>query len=317
MSWDALFRSGAVIDLHVSMWRARTGIKISDLAIEDSDEVHKALALGSHRLAPRNALDKIREIAAKAKRTIEYHSVTFPYLYGVRFVPDQSLEILLEKLPIIADEFDAEADSVAGRLGEVKEEMAPVVMKAIKDATRNPDLVQAAFDRVMSEYPTPDEVRRRFSLRWKIFTIQGSKSAAVADAASEETEDVKSVVRDIITQLRAEISDKVGAVMAAVARGGKIPQPSVDSAMAVIDRVEQMNVFGDSVLTAQVATLRRVVEAAVGDDGMDPTDMVSDLVGVKKALDSSVEQAVEDAKKNLTAVGRRKLSVPRPKKGVA
>ena len=312
LTWDQLFGNGVVVDIDIHVWRARTSIKPADLGIPDSVEVHKALALGCLRLVPKDALDRIKELVAQAKRTLEYYSMSFPFVYGVRYVPTKSQKVLFENLKDIQNKINEAADEFSfADYATAKNEQLPIIRKALQDATGNTEQAAAAYDRVAAEYPSPEDVRKKFGLTWRVFTISGSKSADASSGAQEETENVKGVVREMITQLRGEFTDKLGAVMAAVARGGKIPQPSVDSAIEVMDRIDAMNVFGDGELTNQVSILRRILKSAT-DDGTTKSErigMVSDLSTMAKTMDKTVEQAVAEAEKSLTSLGRRKLSL--------
>src|SRR4051812_1170605 len=105
LGWNDLFFTGSVVDLAVSVWGARIQIKASDLGIEDSEEVRKALSLGSHRLVPPESLTAISAAAGKAQRAVDHHSLNFALIRGARYVPDTALPPLLEKLRVAREEF--------------------------------------------------------------------------------------------------------------------------------------------------------------------------------------------------------------------
>jgi hypothetical protein len=310
IGWDNVFRTGVVVDLDIGVWRALASTKKQDLGIENSPEVNKVLSMGSMRLVPKKAFEKIHEIGAEAKRDVEYHSLTFPFVRGARFVPDAKLPVLVELMKAKRAQFDAEADAICAGLEEIRDAQLPDIKKALQDAAKTPEAAAIAYERMLAEYPEGKEVRKKFFLRWNVYAIRGASGAA-AEVAEQEAESVKSIVRDMIGQLRQEFTEKVGAVMGAVAKGGRIPAPTIESAREVLQRVRTMNVFGDSVLEQQVAVLERVLaEAERGKVYSSAGNkMVMDLVGVQKAIEASAEQAVKEAEASLTGVGKRKIDV--------
>jgi hypothetical protein len=68
-----------------------------------------------------------------------------------------------------------------------------------------------------------------------------------------------------------------------------------------------VNVAGDSALDAQVKALKSLLDSV--DEGIAPPSMINQLKTIQGELESSVEQAIADAERNLTAVGRRKLAL--------
>lgn len=312
IGWNDLFLSGSVVDLDVGEWRARMKLRPKDLGIEDTEEVSKALALGSHRLAPKDAFDEIRKIFDKAKQAVEAHSLNFGLIRGARYVPDEKMASLLGKLRECRAMLEKSADEFAERAEEVKFGWLPSLLLALKEAAKTEEAAMSAYARILSEYPTRDEIRSKFYLRWRVYSVSGSKSRAASETIGEEAETVKSVVREMIEQLRGEVAEKIGTIIAAVARGGKIPEPTINAAREVIDRVESMNLFGDSVLSEITRKLRGVIDKAERDGKVyrsRKAGFLDELTGIQKEIDRSVEEAVAEAERNLTGLGRRKFSM--------
>lgn len=313
IGWDSLFMNGSVVDLDVSIWTARTSIRAKDLGIEETDDVNKALSLGCTRLAPKAAFDKIREAANRAKRFVEWHSLTFPFVRGARYIPASKMEVLMEKLRECREQFDGAVNDFVSGYAETKAKMIPIIEGAFREAAKNAVAAEMAISRIKNEYPTEEEVRRSFELRWVTYAIRSAKDEATAEGAAEEAESVKGIVRAMVKQLREEFQEKVGAVMSAVAKGGKIPSTVADSANEVLSRCEEMNIFQDAELTKQVAALRQIIKTA--NEGYatttKTTTLITDLVGIQKAMAKTVEDAVAQAEANLSAVGRRKIVVPK------
>jgi hypothetical protein len=308
IGWDNLFLTGSVLDLDVSMWSGRTKIKAADLGIEDSDAVHQVLALGNHRLIPREAFEKINEAVRAAKRSVEYYSLSFPFVRGARYVPENRMVPLREKLEAHRANFVDAVEAFVAKYDDEKQKTLPTIEKALKDAARNEMAAVMALDRLKLEYPLPVEVRNKFALRWNIYAIRAPKTGAAADAAAQETETVKGIVKGMVEQLRVEFMEKVGAVISAVARGGKLPGPTIDSAREVIARLEETNVFADEVLAAQLSRFKSVVDKAESDGAYMVRGAAVDLDAIKTAIDKSADDAVADAERALTGLGRRKVA---------
>jgi len=311
LGWDKIFAKGSVVDLDVGLYRAHTSIKTSDLEIKDSEEVRKAISLGTFRLIPKKAFEEIAEIGGRAKRTIESHSLTFGFVKGARYVPENKMASLMEKLKALRDEYDFAAEKFILNYEAEKEAMLPILFKALSDASDDEAVVARAYERVVSEYPPAEVIRRKFYLRWTTYSIAGSKSVAAAEQAAVETENVKGIVREMIGQLREELTEKVGTIMALVARGGKVPTSSVESAKEVLDRIESMNIFGDSVLSEQVGKLRAVLTQSEREMSRSKSNNLQTLTSITKAIEGSIEEAVAEAEMNLTGVGRRKIDLGR------
>jgi len=307
VGWDNLFLTGSVLDLDVSMWAARTKIKPADLGIEDSAEVHKVLSLGNHRLIPSEAFDEIRKAVGATKRTVDYYSLNFPFVRGARYVPENRMSALTERLRAHRETFNEAVDKFVSTYEQRKTEMLPIIEKALQDASRTSTAVVFALDRVKAEYPNAQEVRSKFDMKWNIYAIRAPKSAATAQAAMDETENVKGIIRSMVGQLRDEFVEKVGAIMNAVAKAGKIPTSTIESAREVIQRIEDMNVLGDQELSDQCARFKNVIAKVETNGAYTVRGASTDLTEIKQAITDSMEEAVADAEKNLTGVGRRKI----------
>jgi hypothetical protein len=306
LSWNDLFLKGSVVDLNTGHWSARLSSKPSDLGLVDSEAVSKALSLGAYRLAPAEAFKSINEVIAKAKRAVEFHSLTFGFIRGARYVPSDNLSKLLDVLRELKVEFDGAVDSFISQYEETKASMMPLIERALQEACKTPEAAANALLRVRTEYPTSDEVRGKFNLTWKVYAIQGAKAQGVTAAMAAEGETVKGVIGEMVSQLRAEVTERLSAVLAVLQRGGTLNVVSIRAAHELLERVELVNVMGDAVLSEQVARMRKAL-AGVG-KGKDVSEStVKGLVDIKRELEESVADAIASAERALTSVGRRKL----------
>lgn len=308
--WSDLFLSGSVVDMDIGLWSGRTQIRAQDFGIEDSKEVQKALSLGSHRLFPKEAFDEIMDIARQAKRTVEWHSLPFPFVRGARYVPSGKLPALIAKLKTIREGFDGAVAIFIANYEATKTLMLPVLEKALKDAAHTPEAAEAALQRLMTEYPAPEAAKEKFRLSWSVYAISAPKDAAATEGIAAETEAVKSIVKSMVMELRTEFSEKVGKIAKVVARGGVIPKKMVESAVEVMARVESMNVMGDEVLRQQVGILRGILTAAEANSRKTVGISEASLNDIEKAIEESADEAVRAAEEVLTGMGRRKIQAP-------
>lgn len=307
LTWNDLFKAGSVVDLDMQIWTARVKIRAEDLGLEDSVDVRKALSLGQHRLAPPEEFEEIFKHARAADRSVKSFSLNFPFIRGARYVPEKNMGPLLKELKTDKEFFNTAVDAFIGKYDTIRSEMLPVIEKALKDAAKNPLAAERAFVRIQGEYPSSEEVRSKFRLSWSMYAVQGASTASVKDAVKEEGNNVKSIVEDMIVQLRQEAVEKVKQILRLTDKGGKLRKDTLESAMAMVDRLEALNVMGDGVLAQQISALRSSL-TSVGEE-VPGKEFSKGLKDIEQELTSSVEEAVKEAEKNLCGLGRRKLAV--------
>lgn len=303
INWSDLFFAGSVVDLEVSLWRPFVRIKPEDLGIEDTPDVNRALSLGRHRLAPAKAMEDIALIAGQAKRSLEYHSLQFAMIRGARYVPNAALRELLGKLREYRRQFNDAVGAFCDRYEAVKAEQLPIIERALQGAARTPEAAAAAFIRVQAEYPDVGTVRAKFGISWKVYAIQSAKNAAAKEAAEDEAGNVKDVIRSMIEQLRGEVAERLKAMTDTISKGGKLPKGSIDATLAALDRVDSMNVMGDTGLRKQTEALRAMLLS----DAENGPGMAETFTKAQTELTESVATAVKEAEERLTGVGRRKF----------
>ena len=309
LGWDALFFQGSIIDLDIEVWSARLSVRPSDLGIEDTKDVREALTLGTVRLAPKKAFDRILQVRRAALKDVENASFNFPFIRGARYVPEVKVASLIEKLKERDQDYNYAVYKFAEEYNEIRVEMLTVIRQALLDAKYKD--IDASMARVNAEYP--EDIVTHFGFAWKVYAISGAKSKAAAEGADEEAQAVKGIIREIIVQLRTEFSEKVEGIAKIIGRGGKVPTTSVASCRELLKRVREMNVFGDEELNRQVIAFERILALAdAGEAGYantSPNDLNSDLDKIQETMKQSLDDAVAAAEANLTGLGRRRLEV--------
>lgn len=308
LAWSDLFLQGSIVDLRTSRWTARVAITPEDLGIPDTGDVDAALKLGSHRLVKPEAFDAINLAHRKALRAIEYYSLPFGFIRGARYVPDKNLPKLAERLAEVKQEFDAAADAFVDGYDQAKETMIEIIRRAMADAARTPEAADAAVERIRGAYPTADEVRVRFALRWDVYAVEGPKRAGMNATLETEGETVRGVLADMIGGVRQEIGEKLSKVVEMIRKGGKLSQASIDSAVEVLNHVETVNVLGDRALADQVKAIRAILTTTSAGEPIGRA-VVEQLTAVTASLEADIKKAIEDVEEQLTGFGARKLAV--------
>ena len=311
IGWDSLFYNGSVVDLDVSIWTARTKLKAADLGINATADVDKALSLGLYRLAPKEVFDELRTIAAQARTLVDSLSFNFPFVRGARYTIEKNLPKLLDGLKELQERFGTAADVLAMRSDEIRLEQIPILRAAILEATKDPETVQSAINRILQIYPTGTEIRSKCSLTWTVYAIRGATSAAAAEGLTQETATVKGIVRNMVEQLRDELSERLGAVIACLGRGGKLPADTIRTTRETLDRIDEMNIFGDTELSRMVMQTRDLVYKAeqYGSGRLVNGGIMQQLAGIAADVETSTENAVRQVEENLTGLGRRRIDL--------
>lgn len=311
LGWDSLFLSGSIVSLKTSMWRARSKLKASDLGIEDTADVKSALSLGCHRLAPSGAFEDIWSPARKAVGAIDFFSTRFGLITGARYVPDKNLQPLLAQLGDYKEDFDTAVAAFMENYEHMKAQHLPIIQAALVSAAKTPEAAQRAYDRVLAEFPSVDEVRASFALSWSIYAVRSPKTESAQRFAEQEVAEVKSILGETIRQNRGDFVEVLSNMISIVAKGGKLNQRSINHAEEMLNRLEGLNFLGDSALSRQIQAMRSALASV--DKAKVDSGFVTGLTQIQTELQQSVDDAIAEAERNLTGVGRRRLELaPEP-----
>ena len=313
ITWNDLFTQGTLIDFSVHLWRARLQLKAKDLGIDETEDVQKAFSFGCHRLAPAESFESINEAVRGWQRDIEEHSLAFPLLQGVRYVPDNQVRILQNKLDLRVRDFNIAVEEFLAQYDSMMNEMLPVLEQALHEAAKTPDAAKTAFSRVCQEYPSRQDVAAKFGLEWNFFTIALPTSDIAAQTAKSAIPQVQKVITSMVEELRKGLSEKVSNLLSLARKaqngtsrskdgfGNKTKQSMLDA----IEKVMRLNVLGDPVLTEQTKMLRRLLES----DGDELATVVQNLNKIKVNLESDVAEAAKAVERKLTGTGNRKIAI--------
>jgi hypothetical protein len=305
MEWSDLFQSGSVVDLNVGYWRARVKITPEDLGIPNTDNVRAALNLGSHRLAPAEAFDGLHWAAGLATTAINKYTIPFALIRGARFVPNASLALLRGELEAARAAFGKAADAFVEKYDDTRTSMEPVLREALQAAAHSPEAAEVALMRLRSKYPTAQDVRRSFKLRWDVYVLASPTAKEAREEARAATEQVRSVVREMVESLRNEVRDKVANLVRIVSKGGRLGDASIAAANRVIERVREMNrTVGDPGLRESLTVLAKLLNASRAEG--DALALFQGLQAVEATLIADVDTAAAAAEAALMRVASKR-----------
>jgi len=315
ITWGDLFSQGTLIKYSVHLWRARIQLKPEDLGIDQTEDIQKALSFGCHRLAPAEAFDEINTAVNGWKRDIEDHSLSFPLLEGVRYVPDKEVKTLQQKLDGWVRKFNHAVENFIAQYDEMMGSMLPVIEQALNAAAKTPEAAVAALSRVTREYPPAEKIRTKFGIEWDFFTITLPSSTQAARTAKASAPQIQKVVSSMIEELRMELATKVNTLLtlAQKAKDGTsrsregLGEKSRKSALIVLEKVERLNILGDPIIAEQTRVLRQLLESTDGES--DFNRVIRDLNQVQSTLETDIQTAAAAAEKKLTGLGNRKLRI--------
>ena len=307
ITWSDLFVNGTLINYSQHFWRAKEQLTAEDLGIQESTDVKRAISFGSLKLAPKESFDSLNTIAREWEKDIKFHSLAFPLLTSVRYVPDSEVKNLEKKLKVHTENFQKEVKAFLLKFSVIKEQQLAVIKQALIDAAQSEKDALEAYQRVCAEYPDEEKVESKFLLEWNFFTINIPSSKQAATMARRAAPQIQEVLTSMVSELRSELSSRITTlidmtkkIQEGSSRFSGLNPKNKEATNAILDRVNSLNFFDDPVIRRQVANLKDLLE----NDNLDQV-----LVGLTQAnetINKDVEKAVEKAK---IKIGKRKLTL--------
>lgn len=211
---EALFARGALMGLHIGRWTAVKKMSSGDLLLEDVDE--NALYLGHKKLLPKMSTHPLVVIEGKARTALATKSMEFP-IAGARFVTYAALPGIVERLAELKVEWDTAVEVLLNTYPALREEqlkaldrqaqlfvtqsLRQVVESQYEETKKKLDLYlleQKAEN--ITYYPKVDDLRRKYSFGWRMFTISALEGINELDVKE---------VQEAQDRLRADLQDWV------------------------------------------------------------------------------------------------------------
>jgi hypothetical protein len=306
--WEDLFKKGLLVLLHVSCWPALIRLMVRDLGLTPEEEkaVDRAMNLGSHRLVPPGTLTPFNSNTTRADVVCARYGLTFDAFSRCHYIPADRVAIVREKLSTIQAERRDLVEKFIADYPMLREKQIPAIYEALTAVCKNQGAVERAMVRVISCYPSVADLRGAFTLRFSFLTISTPASDAAEAAAAEGAGQITDTVRGMVSSLRADISDKIAAVIKVASSGGKLHGKTINTTRDALDRAEDLNrIVEDSTLATQINVLRRLLSDA--ESGVDAAALVPTLQAAETALTADLAAATIAAVDSLTGVGNRRI----------
>jgi len=305
LTWADLFANGSLIDLDVSIWDGLIRMRPEDLGIDRSEAVTAALTFGHQRLVPKETLQAIRDHAYKARQAVDGYSIPFRLVPGSRYLPKLNREIVQAELENLNNKFMAAVNQFLAEYEANKATQIVVLREALREAAKDRSAVEPAMARIEREYPTEDQLRERFELSWKTYSIAAPQDGS---ANGNEGNVIKEELESMITRLREQLVERVRSIVELATRGGKITTKTYNSTEALCAKLESLNVFGDEGLASAIAAVRKAIAAASATDAPG-TPLIQGLEQVEKELAKSREDAIAAAANRMAGTAERRFQL--------
>lgn len=283
-------------------------LRMSDIGINRTDEVRQSFTgLGSIKLIPVEHIKPCWKVLSKADRLWNQNGVYFPMVPGARYVPNTKIKELVKGFKELKEELAKEVEVLIENYEKAKEEQYPILVEAFRQACKDTKSFDEAIKRIPNLYPSPQRIRDKFYLTWKIYRLDAPLGEGMGEIA-EQTSDVKDMLGGMVEKLRKELLDRSDEITQLVVKGGKISKKTYNSTNRLLDKVDGLtDILADPFIMKASKALRRAVEGAGNADSDEARNqtLLSGINEVKTELSESVEEAMAAVEKRLTSYGRK------------
>lgn len=213
-----IYKSGVIVDLSVSVWRAIAKLNPEEVGLEKS-EVPDQVYLGHKALMKREFFRETKSITFKAGSWLYQHSWSFP-VGQCRFVSYATLPKLLEKMREAETNFNAAVDRMVEEYGPRRAEMVEIFSKMFDEMLEkvypngNGDKAGAKrklMAKLEDKYPTVGNLRSKFHFDFVVFEVAPSefRGLSTTEAGDKAVTGVQQEYREKITQKLDAFSESV------------------------------------------------------------------------------------------------------------
>ncbi|HHM12502.1 MAG TPA: DUF3150 domain-containing protein [Planctomycetaceae bacterium] len=319
---DALQQRGVLVSVHVRYWRGRKKLKAQDLGLDPCAVNPNLIALGQKRLVTKEALQPFSLIESRAHAFVE--GASFPFLRLARFVPNERLRDVQERLAALKFEFDREAERFVAAYSEIRAEALAAWRMAATDLGVDPARLLRTIEEAF-----PLDVRPAFDFRWQLFQLTAPKdvttaafdpalnqeaTAARRKAADEAREEIRrsaeSFVADSVAALRGETARLCEDVMATI-KSGPVNQKTLNRLDRFVERFHALNFVGDEEMDRRLSEFgAEFLELGAKDYRENAAARFQLVEGLSRLRTEATRLASEDAQdmvRRFGEVGRRKF----------
>jgi hypothetical protein len=265
--------SGLIVQLKIKLWTGSAELETNDIGMKP-EELAEHFQLGRKLLVPKDALDPVRQVARRAKYTLE--QLSHPLPDGGRFLLAQTTPEALAALHDHRQEFFEAVERFITAYPAARAAMESQWRAAAQTAwakAGRPDTEdvfrQQFLARVAQLYPTEEQLRRKFDFFWLSYqlSLTGLREVSAARVAADEEkrrqadeayryevqQRLAETLERSIGELHAQIAHTFERVLEHVKSGRPLRDGSLGRLRQSIERFRKLNVFGDSTLEQTIA----------------------------------------------------------------
>lgn len=315
IKWSDLFAQGTLVDTDISQCRFNRKLNPEDVGMSttvglDNNEQNKSKLDFSLIKSNEPELGDIASSINKVKKLVDANSLSFPLVEGARYIPKTRVATVLATLKEIKDEFNESVSKLADKYTTIRDKNINRLRGEIAEYTKGKDesltLTETALQKLLASFPTADDIRHKFNITWKAFSIAAPVDQQTAEAVEEETQSVKDVVKEMVRNLRQDLIDRVNAVLSLASKNADFETLHGKTREAVEDtckRIKELNILGDSELNTAIGRLETIIQSD------NSKEVLANLTDLKVSLEGSLEGAVKTVTDKLTSVGKRNLDL--------
>jgi len=276
-SLEKVFGKGCLLDLNVRQWTGEKRLQPEDLGLR-KEEVPESFSLGRKKLIPTEAIRRMRHWEYLARKAVGKHS--FPFPFGeARFVSRTKLDECVRDLDGIIMQFDSAADDLVAQYAQHKIAMRAEFVRAAQEAYRRrvtlcggldqteDEYVNEFLARVDKAYPSEQSLRSKYSMSYVVFQVSlPDITRATYESIAQDSERIK-VMREafelsVKQRVRRFVEETAGSLRedarrdlgraAETLRNGRVTKATLDIVRKMVERYEQMDMFGDDEFKAHL-----------------------------------------------------------------
>jgi hypothetical protein len=300
---------GSVIRFTIREMDPLTKMRPEDIGVEEAtaEQVKDTVNMGSLRLVGQKWLSPIQASGRKGRDALNKAGLQFLGFEGARFVPYELQESLYETFRECQREHQIAVDNLIDHYEDFKNEALLGIAEALTKISGDNSSAQAAYRRVLSKYPTKDEIRKKFKLSWEAFHAVGVGQGGVDLTPSEEMEKIREQASGMIEGLRNEVIKGLHTIMEKASSGGRLRLQSVEAVQRAFDRADALNILGDPQMKDAIRKGRQLLASIDRSENLDDS-FRREVSKVVQLIEGDAAAAVKAAEEALTGLGRRRLA---------
>jgi hypothetical protein len=252
-------------------------------------------------------LAPIQAATRKARDKLNSNGLQFLGFEGARFVPYELQAELYELFKEAKKEHDIALEAMIENYDKIKTDALLGAAEALTKVSGDNEASQVAYRRILAKYPTKDQMRAKFGVRWEAFHAVGVNQGGEELTEREELERVFEQAEGMMAGLRKDLIDGLKTIMDKATEGGKLRPASVSAAQRAFDRADALNVLGDKAVIAAIRRGRALLANLDRNEKLTP-EFKSEVESVISLMEGDVADAVKAVQDTLTGLGRRKIA---------